>query len=73
MSQALGRDYKGRWILNATTLEIDIIDAFGAAPPAIGFLIISTAPERGLPVCAQAVHILYICCPKTQDWLGPET
>jgi hypothetical protein len=49
-SQALGRDYKGRWILNATTLEIDIIDAFGAAPPAIGFLIISTAPERGLPI-----------------------
>jgi hypothetical protein len=56
--QNLGRDYTARWMLNATTLEINIVDAFGAAPPAIGFLTISTAPDRGLPVCAWDIFLI---------------
>jgi hypothetical protein len=64
LPQDLGKDYTARWVLNATTLEIFIVDAFGAAPPAIGILTISPAPNRGLSVCVHSMHLLYLRCFK---------
>jgi hypothetical protein len=67
LPQDLGKDYTARWVKNATTLEILIVDAFGAAPPAIGFLTISTAPDRGLPVCVHGMHIFNLLISEADD------